>query len=534
MDLGRKVCSRIQQRYLLTVMCMLGFLFATLNRFFLDLFMKEQFLSLKKKSFLPTCTQESHEFFTCGREEFLWGNAIQGHIHAGWMYGNILGLIPLALLTEKFGAKTIFGFSIFVPGICSALTPICARSSPNILVFIRVIAGFSTSTQFLTQAWMAVRWFPLRHRGLMLSIVYTGVPLGVIIPLLCNYLAITVFCMNWSFVSYVYSIVTVLFAFLWYILIWDDPFDHPYISDNELLLLAHVHEPELEPGWRWPWKSMFQTKDLWLLSVAYVGQTCFFVFACYGLLLLYYPQRLGYCLINHMDIGSMIFLSMAAGMVAGGLVGDWVVSARHWLNITQITKTCLAINCILGPLFLIAVIRSACDLSLATFSLIGAFICEGFAFANCTVSCLHMAPNFIATSMALISLPSLIISPVVFGINVSIINTPIKNNWETAAYFNAVLSVFATAVFLQCGKIEPQLWNYPQNIKEKDNVVIRPSKTGLKDWNSKRQPENIPRDVDEEPGDSGVRAKTSKHSQTIPRSDVLHRTGSYTHVQKDA
>lgn len=512
MDLMSKLCSRIPQRYFLAIMSMLGFFFANLNRFSLDLIFKVMFRSVKK-SFLPPCLNDTHNYFPCGREEFLWGVAIQGHVQAAWMYGSLLGIVPLALLTQKFGAKTIFGLSILVPGLCSALTPVCARSSPIILIVVRMIAGFSSSTQILTQAWMAARWFPLRSRGLMLSLVYIGIPLSIIVPLVLNSVTITYYCMSWTFVCYLYGFLTVAFAFLWNLLIWDDPFDHPYISDEELLLLAHVLDPELQSGWSWPWKSILKSKNLWFLSIAHVGQSCFFIFAAYGFFLVYFCRRQGFCLILHMGVGAVILLSMAGGMIVGGLVVDLVVFRNHWLNITQITKTYHTINCVLGPLFLVVVTHSKCDLTLATYSLIGAFICEGIAFANSTLACLHMAPNFVATIMALNVLPGLIVAPTMFRMNIDIIAEPIKDSWATATYLNSALAVLTAVIFLQYGQIEPEVWNVPGNIKNEANDDARPFKGDPKDLKSKTQSENI-LSTEDEPGDNKVRDRTSKTAPT--------------------
>lgn len=469
-----QVCSRVQQRYLLVVMCLLGFMFSTMNHFSFDLMVQEMFYSTKERSYTPPCTEAAERSRSAGKEELLWGKTLQNQVIASWLYGKLLGRLPLALLTDKFGAKTIFGFSIFIPGICSAITPLCARTSPFIMIGVRIINSFFGSTQSLTQAWMAARWFPARTRGFMLSIVCMGHPLGLVLTLWFNHFCVHSTNMRWGAVCYLNGCLSVVFAYIWQLLVCDDPFQHPYVTDDELVLLAtqvpmYAQEAELQPGWKWPWKYILKSRYLWLFSIAFVGDEFSFSFATYTIPLVYFPDVQVYDLSRNEGTGTLVFLSMAAGMILGGIVGDCVVSCHRWLSITTLTSIYFTCSCILSSLIHIAVVHSECDLNRAIASYLAAMFCQGFSFTNWTNACLHIAPNFVATTMALISLPQIILSPVFYILNDHVLNLPIRDSWLTAAYLNAIISVSTTAIFLKFGKVEQELWNEPHKIKEEDD-----------------------------------------------------------------
>lgn len=498
MDLSQ-VCSRVRQRYFVVVMCLFGISLTYMNYFTFNLLIQEMSYSTKERSYTPPCKEDTEEARSAGKEELLWGPTLQKQVMTGWLYGKLLGGIPLALLTDKFGAKTIFGFSIFISGICSAITPLFARSSPYMMLSVRVINSFFASTQTVTQAWMAARWFPPRTRGLMLSLVYTGYPLGAFASLWINHLYIHFDADNWRSICYLNGCLSIVFAYFWQLLVWDDPFEHPYVSDDELILLAtqvpmYAQETELQPGWRWPWKSMLKSRYLWLISFALIGEDCSWSFVMHLVTFVYFPDVLVFDLTKHEGKGTLVFLSMVAGMIVGGAVGDWVGSARHWLSVTQLTKAYFVCNCVLSPLIHIALVLSGCDFNWAMVYFAAAMFCQGFSSTNWTNVCLHMAPNFVATTMAFTALPRIFISPAFYVMNSYIVNLPIRDSWENVAYLNAVVSVFTTAIFLQCGKVEQQPWNVPDKTKEEDEDGS--------DSLSKHNQEDIQaEDNEEEPGD---------------------------------
>jgi ACS family sodium-dependent inorganic phosphate cotransporter-like MFS transporter 5 len=45
------------------------------------------------------------------------------------------------MLAERFGAKWIFGCSIFIAGLLTLLTPLAARLHVGLLIFIRLLIG---------------------------------------------------------------------------------------------------------------------------------------------------------------------------------------------------------------------------------------------------------------------------------------------------------------------------------------------------------------------------------------------------------
>jgi len=65
-----------------------------------------------------------------------------GVILSAFFYGYILTQFPGGLLAVKFGGKNLFGFGVFFTAAATLFIPVAARSSPGVLIALRVVTGF--------------------------------------------------------------------------------------------------------------------------------------------------------------------------------------------------------------------------------------------------------------------------------------------------------------------------------------------------------------------------------------------------------
>ncbi|XP_046677539.1 putative inorganic phosphate cotransporter [Homalodisca vitripennis] len=239
MKITEKLCVRIRHRYLLVLMMMTGMMLTTMNcltfSLLLDKLMYKKRHHSRDEIVCPQVVSTDHH--PTGYEEFDWGKELQLYIVAAWSVGYVMGRFPTGLLANKLGAKSLYGYSVFITGICALLTPLCARSSPYIILANRVCSGIFASALYPCIAWFAAHWFPGREMGFMISLTVAGFPLGCMVTFPFSHKMYHIFN-KWATAYYAMGGMTIIWAYLWQAYIWDYPFNHPRISRGELEFLA--------------------------------------------------------------------------------------------------------------------------------------------------------------------------------------------------------------------------------------------------------------------------------------------------------
>ncbi|KAB7499893.1 putative inorganic phosphate cotransporter, partial [Armadillidium nasatum] len=79
------------------------------------------------------------------------------------------------------------------------------------------------------------KWYPKKERSKFSAFFFSGMQFGIVISMtLSGYLCSTDFLGGWPSAFYVLGFLTVIWGVLWFILIKDNPQDHPRISKEEL------------------------------------------------------------------------------------------------------------------------------------------------------------------------------------------------------------------------------------------------------------------------------------------------------------
>ncbi|KAG8317192.1 hypothetical protein J6590_032881 [Homalodisca vitripennis] len=397
-------------------------------------------------------------------EEFDWGKELQLYIVAAWSVGYVMGRFPTGLLANKLGAKSLYGYSVFITGICALLTPLCARSSPYIILANRVCSGIFASALYPCIAWFAAHWFPGREMGFMISLTVAGFPLGCMVTFPFSHKMYHIFN-KWATAYYAMGGMTIIWAYLWQAYIWDYPFNHPRITRGELEFLAdgihmYAYDTELLSGWKWPWKSMLTSRPLITLAVAEIGYSWVTNFATIVIPNLYFPDIHNHDFINNESLGMLVYAMMTLALLAAGLTRDKLISSR-WVNATNIIKTYYGTGCVLSSIFLLLLIDAKCNLTTVFIWYIAAMICVGIGYCAWIDACVALAPNFAATNIAITGAFGNLGLPLQVFIESQLSSNGSLEDWKLLTYINATFAIFPMVVFLKYGKCNIQRWNAP-------------------------------------------------------------------------
>ncbi|CAC5399523.1 SLC17A5 [Mytilus coruscus] len=236
-----KVPCCCSQRWILAYVAYLGFLCLYAVRFNLSVAIvcmvktETNNSSMGNDHINGTCpgTSESIEV-TNQHAEFDWNKDTRANILAAFFYGYIITQIPGGWIADRFGGRRIIGSALLICGICTILTPVCARTSVILVYIVRAINGLASGVCFPAMSSVWGRWAPPLERTKLMALYYLGPPSGSVITLASSgYLCEYGFDNGWGSIFYITGGMTLLWVLLWFILTRDTPLEHPWITDAE-------------------------------------------------------------------------------------------------------------------------------------------------------------------------------------------------------------------------------------------------------------------------------------------------------------
>ena len=108
---------------------------------------------------------------------------MQGTILSCYFWGYFVSQLPGAWVAEKFSAKWVMFFSVFVNIICTLLTPVSANIHYAGVILMRIGEGIGGGVTFPAMHVMIANWCPPNERSVMSAIVYAGTALGTVLSM---------------------------------------------------------------------------------------------------------------------------------------------------------------------------------------------------------------------------------------------------------------------------------------------------------------------------------------------------------------
>jgi MFS family permease len=173
----------------------------------------------------------------------------------GYMSTQIIG----GRLAEMFGFKKVYGFGLFIPGVLMLLHPVAARIDVRLFLALRALVGVFEAVTWPAMHAATARWVPADQRSSWVAQTYFGSTFGNIITLpMCG---IVISSFGWEACFYIISAITLTWSLVWYLLAFDQPKDHPRISQEELEELSDIPVSVSRPPV--PWLDILKSGPMW-------------------------------------------------------------------------------------------------------------------------------------------------------------------------------------------------------------------------------------------------------------------------------
>ena len=238
-----------------------------------------------------------------------------GWVLSSFALGYALLQVPSGMMADRFGPRKVLTSIVTFWSVLTAVTG--AAWNFISLLIIRFLFGAGEAGAFPSMSRAIFSWIPLKERGIITGLNFSGSRLGAAFALPFVAWLITDFGWRTSFV--ILGAIGVAWAAIWWFAFRDRPEDHPRLSDQEKdeiqstrQVAAEINEPALS------WRQMKHSKNLWSAVVQYFCSNFTFFFALTWL----FPH-----LKSKYNLEAMEASWYAIAPFIAGAVGNWVAGS---------------------------------------------------------------------------------------------------------------------------------------------------------------------------------------------------------------
>jgi len=252
-----------------------------------------------------------------------WGNR----------YGSRRVLTRIVLWWSAFTALTgsVWVFSV---DLSDWYVPIpVVVTSLWLLVVIRFLFGAGEAGAIPNAARIIKIWFPLSERGRVQGVFQASMHVGgTIAPMVA---ALIIDLAGWRWTFFLFGILGVVWAAIFFWWFRDQPADHPAVNQAEAQLIGTPHAQALAHG-PVPWLEVLTHPSIWLLSVIviFAAFNSYLFFSWYST---YLQEARGVTNVTAGWLSALALAGATVGSLVGGVIADLITKrvgepfrARRW------------------------------------------------------------------------------------------------------------------------------------------------------------------------------------------------------------
>ncbi|KAF5290073.1 hypothetical protein FQA39_LY14854 [Lamprigera yunnana] len=380
----------LKQRYVLCFMVFLGIVNDYCLRNCLNIAITEMVKPQPPKKGTATECPSKSQAVAIQSEGFEWTAQEVAWILASFFPGYVVTHIPGGFLADAYGGKHVVGLGVLTSAIISLATPFAIEiGGVGLLCVLRFLIGFVQGALFPAVTTLLARWVPKKERSRLGSLVMTGPQIGSI---LCNMISGMIISStgNWKLVFYFWAIVALVWFFLYIILCYSEPSQHPNITPEEkeelLLELGVAVKNKI------PWFNLVCYKPTIALMAGQGGHGIVFFFIVINLPK-YFKDVLKFNIKENGILSSLPYAALWISGVGAAWVGDWLINTDR-LRVVTIRKLYTTIASVFPSIFVLLAGYFGCDRDMAAIMFILAMLFKGPFYPGLRVNPLDITKNF--------------------------------------------------------------------------------------------------------------------------------------------
>ena len=197
-----------------------------------------------------------------------------GWVLSAFALGYALFQTPSGMLADKFGPRRILSGVVTFWSVFTGLTG-AAFNYISILLF-RFLFGMGEAGAFPGIARATFSWIPMKERGLVTGINFSGSRLGAAFAL--PFVAWMVTTIGWRRSFFILAIIGFAWAIFWYFWFRDDPSQKSNITDKEKEYIIKTRQVSSEKAPKLGLATLLGSKNMWLAMGQYFCSNFTFFF----------------------------------------------------------------------------------------------------------------------------------------------------------------------------------------------------------------------------------------------------------------
>uniref|UniRef100_A0A1B0GEM0 Major facilitator superfamily (MFS) profile domain-containing protein n=2 Tax=Glossina morsitans morsitans TaxID=37546 RepID=A0A1B0GEM0_GLOMM len=417
-------------------------------------------------------------------DTFDWSPTVKSVITGSFFVCYVLSQVVGGVAAQRFGTKRVFGWSQFATAFGSLCIPFAADLHYTVVIVIRCIQGFASGLTWPAMYAVVGYWIPLSERSRFMS-SFQGFSIGIgLTYVICGFIIDN---FSWRYAFFTTGSLGMLWCFLWYMLAYNTPHEHPRITDEELEYIEMNIGVEVKEtvGTKVPWKCIFTSLPVWAIGITTFGRIWIhYVFIVYGPSFM--TNILKFPLQTNGFLSGMPFICSYLSSVVFCCIADKMV-LKEVMSLTNIRKLFTAFSQIIPGIliFSIGYINNIVVLLIIWFIAV-TYITASYAGAMANI--VDIAPNLAGQVLAFcqtIHMPASFLSPLAGGFIVT--SEGSIEEWRILFGTSSVISIVTYSIYQIYGTATIQKWNYlstsNSNSSEENNIL-----------NNKDTEDNIPID----------------------------------------
>ncbi len=242
---------------------------------------------------------------------------------ASFAFGYALFQTPGGALADRLGGRMVLTAVVTVWSLFTGLT--AAAWNLGSMLVVRFLFGAGEAGAFPGMARVVYSWVPVKERGLVKGINFSGSRIGAALAM--PGIAWLIQQLGWKQSFVVLMLVGFAWALFWWLWFRDEPAEHRGIAKAELDYILANRQDAATRGTA-PTKlraaTLFTSGNLWLMMLQYFGSNFTFFFSLTWL----YPYVKTKYNLGAVDAGFYAMLPLLGGAV-GNIFSGWLVDALY-------------------------------------------------------------------------------------------------------------------------------------------------------------------------------------------------------------
>jgi MFS transporter, ACS family, glucarate transporter len=266
---------------------------------------------------ISTAKDEITQELSLSNEQWSW-------VLASFAFGYALFQTPGGAMADRLGGRAVLTAVVTAWSFFTGLTAF-AWNFISLLV-VRFLFGAGEAGAFPGMARVVYSWIPVKERGLVKGINFSGSRIGAALAM--PGIAWMIHALGWKWTFVVLMLIGFAWALFWWLWFRDDPKQARAIPKAELeYILSNRQDAGSQTGG--PAESLrvgrlFSSGNLWLMMIQYFGSNFTFFFSLTWL----YPYVKTKYNLGAVDAGFYAMVPLLGG-AAGNIFSGWLVDALY-------------------------------------------------------------------------------------------------------------------------------------------------------------------------------------------------------------